>query len=431
MAGDGKPLYFSIITLGCKVNQYESDRIRERLLHYGFCEAPPGQEADACIVNTCAVTREAARKSRQMLRRAGRLAPGGRLFAAGCAAEMPGEFLSGLDENVVMLGNRDKDNLADFIAASFQVPPSPLPPPVSRGRIRAYLKVQDGCDHFCSYCIIPRLRGRSRSRNPGEVLAEMQKLQEAGFQEVVITGIHLGDYGKGTNPKTDLPGLLEMLLLNTSIPRIRLSSLEPMDFSFGLLPLFEKHKRLCRHLHLPLQHASDAILQKMGRDYALKDYDRIITSAIDSLPGMNVTTDIMAGFPGEGEDDFRILCDYVKKAPLFRLHVFPFSLHSGVKAAGLEGFVPGGIKDERVRILSALGREKTRQVMERCIGDTVEVLVEQQNRRGMLSGHTGNYLCVEFPGDRTLKGKIVRIKIKGISGEALYGEDPEPAGNGR
>jgi threonylcarbamoyladenosine tRNA methylthiotransferase MtaB len=428
---------FSIFTLGCKVNQYESDSIREKLVDSGFREVKWGENADFCIVNTCTVTREAARKSRQMSRKAQASSPEALVFSVGCAAEIPQTALDNIPGEIVLLNNADKENLAEIIRDKVIKTGNKTAAEESAegkshrdNRTRIYLKVQDGCDHFCSYCIIPYVRGRSRSREPQDILTELNEL-EKHTNEVILTGIHLGDYGKKIENPMNLSELVEYLLDNSNIPRLRLSSLEPMDFSYDLLEIFKKNKRLCRHLHLPLQHGSDKILEMMRRNYTLEEYDRIVRTAIESISGIAVTTDLIIGFPGETEEDFEKMYDYIEAAPIAGLHVFPYSSHPGTKAAQFEGKVENSVKKDRLNRMLELGRRKVHRFLDRHIGNNLEVLVEQECKSGVMAGHTSNYIEARLAGDKKLRGSIIKVKISERVGETLYGENIELVRAGR
>ena len=454
---DGSPCYaptFSIVTLGCKVNQYESDRIRKQLLSMGLRETDDRDSADYCIVNTCAVTSQAARKSRQALRRFRKISPDACIYAVGCAAEIPGDALANISDDIHFVNNEEKENLALLIASSegcmgmnpvmaHSPEDSSDDLPNFGGRTRAFLKVQDGCNSFCSYCIIPYLRGRSRSRELIEVLDEMKQLEDSGFQEVVITGIHLGDYGKGLEDGIDLPALLDEICSTTKIPRIRLSSIEPIDFSFSLLDVMSKYRVICRHIHLPLQHGFNRILKLMNRKYSTEEYAEIVEKAVKMFPDIAITTDVMVGFPGETDEDFDGMCRFIEATPLFMLHCFPYSPRPGTKAYDMEGIVNADVKKKRIQKLMSLGKQKMINFLEKFVGREVEVLAEkftpQKNGRlwesgssvktGILQGHTDNYLCVEFEGEENLKGKITKVTVKERMGEILYGERSTPLRN--
>jgi threonylcarbamoyladenosine tRNA methylthiotransferase MtaB len=426
---------FSIFTLGCKVNQYESDGIRDKLVSFGFREVEWGETADFGIINTCTVTREAARKSRQMSRKALASSPGSVVFSVGCAAEIPESALGNIPGEIVLLNNTDKEKVAEIIRDRViqnekNIDIVHRTDTHLKNRTRIYLKVQDGCDHFCSYCIIPYVRGRSRSREPEDILRELREIEQYS-NEAILTGIHLGDYGKKIKRKLDLSGLVTYLLENSDIPRLRLSSLEPMDFSYDLLEIFRKNKRLCRHLHLPLQHGSDKILKLMRRNYSLEEYDRIVRTAVETIPDIAVTTDVIIGFPGESEQDFDIMYEYIKIAPITRLHVFPYSSHPGTKAAEFENKVENSIKKERLNRMLDLGKRKVHEFLDRHIGSYAEVLIEQKCERGTVAGHTSNYIEVRLPGDQDLRGSIIKVKITQRAGEILYGKNVELIRAGR
>lgn len=432
------PLY-SIVTLGCKVNGYESDKIRQELASYGIREACEGETAHICIVNTCAVTGEAARKSRQAARKLKRLSPDAVIYVAGCAAQSSSKDLEGLPSDMIIVNNDEKEFLSHHIAADFKLSRITLDKSLilntHQKRTRAYLKVQDGCNAFCSYCIIPYLRGRSRSRPPEEILAELHALEKGGHQEAVITGIHLGDYGRGLSEKTSLPKLLDFLAVNSSIPRIRLSSIEPMNFSFELLEVFHRHERICRHLHLPLQHAGDKILKLMNRNYTLSQYNKIAATAAENFPSMNITTDVIAGFPGETEEDFDILMNYLQEAPFFRIHAFPYSPRQGTKAYDMPDRINKDIKKQRLGRIISLGRKKMHSIMDKYLGKQVEVLpetiipkedIEKVSAAAeslyYFSGHTDNYMEAVFSSQDFCLNKIVKVQVEERIGEKLYGK---------
>jgi len=443
---------FHITTLGCKVNQYESDRIAGRLCMMGFRHVGEDEPADICIINTCAVTSEASRKSRQAIRRQRRISPGAVVFAVGCAVEIKETELSNLPDDIRFVGNGEKENLPEMITSC-----PPLRPPSKRGEIdtftlhkysstiatghtRAFLKVQDGCDSFCSYCIIPYLRGRSRSREPGDILDELKEIEKAGYKEVVLTGIHLGDYGKGIDGNMDLGDLVNLIAKNSSIPRIRLSSLEPMDFSFKLLNVMKENPRICPHLHLPLQHASDRILKIMNRKYSLEEYDDIIKRAVEFFPEIAITTDVMVGFPGETDRDFEIMYEYIRGASFSRLHCFPYSPRKGTSASRMGGIVAPDVKKERLRQIVSLGRKKSYDFIDKFIGRDLSVLVENKLKSEYIPkkilpeksanpeffyGLTPNYISAIFECPENPTGNIVCIKAKERTGDKIYGEKTE------
>lgn len=433
------PPAFAIITLGCKVNQYESEKIVRELHSLGFVEASDENPAVLGIVNTCAVTAEAARKSRQAARKLKRQYPEAKIFVLGCAAQIREDALGNLPSDMIFLDNTQKESLPEIVAEEFIGKNDNTVSMHHWERVRAYLKVQDGCNSFCSYCIIPYLRGRSRSRAPGEILEEMKTLEREGRREVVLTGIHLGDYGRGLDEKTSLAELVNLLAAETKIPRIRLSSLEPMDFSYELLEVFRKHPKICRHLHLPLQHASDRILKLMNRKYSLEEYNTIIKKALEYFPDMSITTDVMVGFHGERDEDFEIMYDYIERTPFLGLHCFPYSPRKGTRAAEMpqtEGIVTEELKRIRLKRILALGKKKKRLFLDKFNNRCMNVLFEQKidlpseagnspAEESRYLGHTGNFMEVFIDDTDDIREKIIPVHIVKRVGERLYGKRSE------
>ncbi|MDQ7822726.1 MAG: tRNA (N(6)-L-threonylcarbamoyladenosine(37)-C(2))-methylthiotransferase MtaB [Candidatus Eremiobacteraeota bacterium] len=407
---------FSIHTLGCKVNQYESEKIRETLLLAGYCEVPFGAPAQVQIINTCTVTHTADRKSRQKIRSALRAAPGGTVVVTGCAVEHDSPGIKTLDERLVIVPQKDKEKIAFTLT-----PPAITSPEVHHSpRTRAMLKIGDGCDHFCSYCIVPHVRGRIRSRLPDEVEEEAEKLAGRGFREIVLTAIHLGAYGRDLPGGESLPGLIDRLARRFPSLRIRLSSIEPQDFSEDLLEVMERHKALCRHIHLPLQHASPSVLERMGRGYTIEEYQRILERITARIPDVALTSDIIVGFPGETEADFTALFNFIDKACFFRIHVFKFSPRPGTPAAHFPGKVREDVKQERSALLIKKGVEHGERFCRRFIGETLEVLAEGSSG-GMLHGLAGNYIKVRFRGKKRDLGRIIPVRISNALGSELSG----------
>jgi len=403
---------FAIITLGCKVNQYESQKMREQLSCAGFTEVEPRNAPDILVVNTCTVTHVADRKSRQKIRQALRGNSTTMVIAAGCATLHESSDIRSLSPRVQFIGNRDKENLLHFIPFSHPGSVHSTPEASPFSRTRALLKVQDGCDHFCSYCIVPYVRGSSTSTPPGVVREEAVKLREQGYREIVITGIHLGAYGLDLTGERTLAGLLAELASLLQGVRIRLSSIEPADFTDSLLDVLTQYPTICPHIHLPLQHASPAVLERMNRGYTIGEYSDILERIGARLPGAAISTDIIVGFPGETERDFQLLLEFVRSAPFFRLHVFKYSPRKGTRAASFTGRVDESLKQQRSSLLIETGMEKARSYSGTFIGSTRGVLVEGRER-GMLYGLTPQYLKVRFKGDDSLSGSLVQVHIDG------------------
>lgn len=411
---------FSIQTLGCRANQADSEQLRQILLSAGFSEVRPGQPADCAIVNTCTVTGEADRKSRQVLRRAGRQAP--TVVATGCAVADRGG-LRALPGAVLRLPPDRRESLLELLGAQGCPSAGLVEGEARQLRARALLKVQEGCDQFCSFCIVPYVRGRSRSTPAGALVAEARRLEAAGYREIVLTGIHLAVWGRDLEGSPDLGDLLDALLEGTSGIRLRLSSIEPLSFPRGILDrMAQRPDRVCPHLHLALQHASDAVLERMRRGYTLAEYDELVRHFVERVPGACLTTDVMVGFPGETDADFQALLAYLRRAPFYRLHVFPYSPRAGTAAARFSGQVPEEDKKRRSEAVIRLGERKRLAFMRSFRGSVRPVLVERLgDRPGEVVGTTDNYLSVAFRGGAPLLGRTVPVLLERTRGEELVG----------
>ncbi|MCR5661256.1 MAG: MiaB/RimO family radical SAM methylthiotransferase [bacterium] len=397
---------FSIITLGCRVNQADSDRLRQILLGAGFEEKEPGEQVDCAIVNTCTVTSEADRKSRQMIRRAQKTAA--QTVATGCAVADRGGA-GKLSSAVLRLKPESRDEILTLLGASG----CPGNEPLVQHRTRALLKIQEGCDHFCTYCIVPYVRGRSRTFDISECLAKARELDQAGYKEIVLTGIHLAMWGRDLEPSLDLADFLEKLIHETNSARFRISSIEPMAFPRRIIEMMAKYpQRICPHLHLAMQHASDIVLKRMKRDYTLAEYEDLASEFIERVPGACLTTDVMLGFPGETEDDVAILLDYLSKRLFYHLHVFAYSPRPGTAAAHFADKVPEPVKKERLRRVIEAGKQSERLVLENMRGMVRPVLVEKVSRPGFVTGTADNFITCELPGDESLLGEIVPAPIQ-------------------
>ncbi len=411
---------FAIHTLGCRANQAESDRLREILCSAGFREVPFGTQADCQVVNTCTVTREADRKSRQMVRRALKL--GQTVVATGCSVaerggmkKMPGTALRlppDRSEEILSLLGAERCPATEMMEKEAQAL-----------RTRALLKVQDGCDQFCSFCIVPYVRGRSRSFPVDQVLQEARALARKGYQEIVLTGIHLSIWGHDLEGQPDLSHLVEALLEGTESVRIRLSSVEPDRFPYRLFELMEEHpQRICPHLHLVLQHASDAVLERMRRGYDLAHYQGLVEAFFGRVEKACLTTDLMVGFPGETDQDFRLLMDYVRKTPFYRIHVFPYSVRPGTSAARFADQVETSVKKARRDQLLRLAEKKRIVFLRSHYGQVAEVLVERTDGKGWVRGTTENYLNVRLRGGHRMVGQKLRCRLLRRRGDDLIGE---------
>jgi threonylcarbamoyladenosine tRNA methylthiotransferase MtaB len=424
---------FRVITLGCKVNQFESACLRATLLQAGWLEAPRGGKADASIINTCIVTRRASYQSRQAVRRAIRENPGGLTAAVGCyAVVFPDHFMDirGLD---LVAGNRAKFRLPDLLQVlekkdfphlvpeDLSSPAFPDLLPVS-GRTRAVLKIQDGCDSFCSYCIVPYARGPVRSLDPLRVLENLEALSDKGYREVVLTGIHLGRYGSDLQPPPSLKDLLVLIGRKKLGLRVRLSSLEPKEIGHELIEMVASEAWLCRHFHIPLQSGDNHILEKMNRHYTAKEFRSLVEEIHVRVPLAAIGVDILSGFPGEGESAHLSTCNLVQDLPLSYFHVFPYSPREGTSAWSLPGRVPDRDIRRRTAGLRVLGEEKRRSFYESCVGKTFEVLSEGWEKEGFsIKGLSDNYVPVVFESSKASQNEMVSVRVDRVDAKTVYG----------
>ena len=389
---------FSHFSLGCKVNQAEMDSLHRLLLQNDWQKASPSEKADLCIINTCTVTSMADRKSRQKIRRVINDNPGAFIIVTGCYAENSKEEVEHIEGVSLVLGNEEKLVLPEILKEKsiieHTVFDSGYSDFIPEGRTRVFLKIQEGCENFCSYCIIPYVRGKIKSVPPGEVIERVKNLSLSGYKEIVLTGINLGTYGHDTGT-IDLTELLELICTTTDIKRLRLSSVEP-DTGEKFLELFQKHKNLCPHLHIPLQHGHNKILQAMNRHYTVEQYRELINIARIKIPDLSVTTDVMTGFPGEEDEHFYATRDLIEELQFARLHVFCYSPREGTAAASFTGQIDEKVKHERSKILIKTGEVMAEKFYQKFIGRTMEVLFEHKpdKKTALLKGLTGNYLSV-------------------------------------
>lgn len=362
---------FIIKTFGCKVNQYESQAIREKLLQDGYKEVSERDSPDLCIINTCCVTQTAERKSRQYVNHIRRTCPSSQLFVTGCSVDYnPGSYGS-----VTLVPNEKKYQYMGQGISSFH------------SHTRAFVKVQDGCNQFCSYCLLPYVRGRSRSRPLEDVLEEVRRLVSNGYHEVVLTGIHLGDY-------KDLPRLLSELSKFPDLLRIRLSSLEPQDITQDFLNVILRNPKICRHFHIPLQSGSDRILERMNRRYRYTEYRKLIEDIREKVPEVSFTTDLIVGFPGETQEDFLATCHAVEEIGFAKVHIFPYSNRPGTTASRFPDRVPPIVIKRRVGDLLYIADKTSSEVKSRLIGTFQDVLIEGFNR-----GYTSGYIPIRIDGE--------------------------------
>ncbi len=479
---------FAIATLGCKVNQADSEAISEQMSVAGFVQCDFNETADIYIVNTCTVTHLSDRSSRQMISQAHRRSPDALLVVTGCYADINPQAVAALPGVDLVIGNIRKESLVESINTQLKTSPitalhpeksansaktdeqrrilpiihaenqhigsdvslpligideEPQPenpscsllvsdltilPSVANSRLltrtRVQMKVQDGCDNRCTYCIVPYVRGGSRSRSIESVVEHVQRKTKAGFHEIVLTGIHLGDYHPDNDKKRDLGDLIAALLHDTDIARIRVSSLEPEDFRLEWLELWE-NPRMCRHLHLPMQSGSDRILRRMARRYNSERYHKIVTTAKQLVPGMAISTDIITGFPGESDSDFEQTYQLAAELQFAKAHIFRFSPRQGTAAARMQGQVKEEIKKARSERLLALNDQDVRGFRQQFLGETVQVLLES-NKHGRWEGLTDNYLRVEVDGladstNQDWQNTLVKAHLEDLVDDGMLG----------
>ncbi len=405
-------------SLGCRLNQSEVETLARQFIQAGHTVVGDPAQADVCVVNTCAVTAEAERKSRHALSALARANPRSHIAVTGCYATLAPQTCASMPGVAWVFSNAEKGELVRRISLPADGTPASENCPA---RTRAFVKVQDGCDNRCAYCIIGLLRGPSRSRPLAEVVSQVQSLVEAGYREVVLTGVNLGAYGHETGLPGGLRTLVEALLRHTDLQRLRLSSVEPWDVDESFLTLWE-NPRLCRHLHLPLQSGCDAVLQRMGRRITAREYARLVTAAYAAVPDLAITTDVIVGFPGEDESAFRTSYDFVAALGFARLHVFPYSARPGTPAASMPDQVERRIMASRAEEMRALGVSLAWQFRQRFTGREMEVLWEHQEPPGLWSGLTDNYLRVLARSDRDLRNLITPVRLTGMQDGYLRGE---------
>ena len=391
-------MYVYLKALGCRLNEAELEHWSREFQRDGFCLTQQAEKADLVILNTCAVTADAGRKSRQLIRRIQRQNPHAKLVVSGCYAALePDTVAADLGADLVV-DNAQKDRLVALTRDALALPAMPaaaidsVPSALfSRGRSRAFIKVQDGCRYRCSFCIVTVARGAERSRTSAEIIAEINGQHDAGVQEAVLSGVHLGGYGSDCN--SDLTGLLTEVLRETSIPRLRLGSLEPWDLPTSFFELFD-NERLMPHLHLPLQSGSDAVLRRMARRCKTAAFADLIEQARRQITDFNVTTDVIVGFPGESEDDWRRSLAYIESTGFGHVHIFPYSPRSGTKAAQMSGPIDRPTKRRRAAELHALAQRMKQETLERFKGRIWPVLWESKDAEQRYWGYTPNYLRV-------------------------------------
>ncbi|GLB29018.1 tRNA (N(6)-L-threonylcarbamoyladenosine(37)-C(2))-methylthiotransferase MtaB [Lacrimispora amygdalina] len=428
--------------LGCKVNSYETEAMQQLLESAGYEIVPFAEGADVYIINTCSVTNIADRKSRQMLHRAKKMNPGAVVVAAGCYVQAAGEELKKDEAVDLVIGNNKKTELVSILEDYFAQNKAAEEETVidishtteyenlsiSRpgDHTRAFVKVQDGCNQFCSYCIIPFTRGRVRSRKPQEVVEEIRRLAALGYEEAVLTGIHLSSYGMDF-PEQERIGLLDLIIKVHEIPqirRIRLGSLEPRIITEEFAGTLAGLEKICPHFHLSLQSGCDATLKRMNRKYTTKEYLKGCELLRSAFKNPAITTDIIVGFPGETKEEFETTREYLKKLQFYEMHVFKYSVRNGTRAADMPDQIPESVKAERSSELLSLEQEMSLSYRKSHLGSQTEVLMEEEyetDGKRYIIGHTKEYIKAAVPFEEGIKGKVVKGTLwKMLTDEVIF-----------
>ena len=400
----------ALITLGCKVNQYETNAMSQKLIENGYKVVEHTQKADIYIINTCTVTNMSDRKSRQMIRRAKEMNPKAFIIAVGCYVQVSKEEVEKIEEIDLALGNEEKVNIVDYCNKLLEEKDSEKQSAMEdvmqakefsefgetsyTEKTRAVIKVQDGCDRFCSYCIIPYARGRVRSRKPEHIIKEIENIAKQGIKEVVITGIHIASYGKDFRNGYKLIDLLEEINQIEGIERIRLGSIEPLLITEEFVQRLTKLEKICEHFHLSLQSGCDETLKRMNRRYTIEQFTEIVERLRVAYSNVNLTTDIIVGFPGETEEEFNKTYKFLENIKFYKMHIFKYSQRKGTKAAEMPEQISPEEKEKRSKELIELSDKNEEEYNKKYIGKTVEVLWEEE-KQGTYKGHTKNYVLVE------------------------------------
>jgi threonylcarbamoyladenosine tRNA methylthiotransferase MtaB len=428
----------ALTTLGCKVNQADSDTWLRTFIARGYEVVDFDQVADAYIVNTCSVTHVADRKSRHLLRQARRQNPAALVVATGCYASVAPDEVARMVEVDLVVGDTDKPRLVELVHERLEGE-AEQPLEALAGALRAFgprhrgfIKVSDGCNKLCAFCIVPYARGRERSTDPTEIVERVRLLVHTGYQEIVLTAVHMGSYGHELTPPTTLRDLVRRVLDETPVARLRLSSIEPEDFDAELLPLWSD-SRLCRHFHLALDSGSDATLHRMRRRYVAAAYRERLALIRAAVPDVAITTDVMVGFPGETEAEFDESCAFIAEQGFAGIHVFPYSSRRRTSASKLPDHLSPEVKHQRTEVMLGLAAESARRFRERFVGRTLTPLYEGRSSgsddRATWNGLTDNYLRVRTPADASLENLFVPTRLVAIEGDLLIGEiaGPVPA----
>lgn len=429
----------SFLTLGCKVNQYDSDAMRTIFLQQGYKAVKEEEEADVYVINTCSVTSIGDRKSRQMVRKIRRKHPQAVIAVAGCYAQIAPEIFEAMGDIDVIVGAQNRSKIVEYVeqAQKKEKTINAVKDIMSvtefenlyvdaegETKTRAFIKVQEGCDNYCTFCIIPFARGKLKSRKQKDAVEEIRRLVAKGYREIVLTGIHLGNYGRDLHDGTSLATLVEDLLRIPNLLRIRMGSIESVELSDDLINLIKDEPRVCRHLHLPIQSGSDAVLRRMNRHYRLPEYKKLISELREKIPGLALTTDLIVGFPGETEENFMETLETLRELRFSAIHVFPYSQRTGTPAAVFPNQVPGDIKKDRVHRVQELEKEISKEYRKTFLQKTVHVLIEEE-KKGYFEGLSDEYIRVSITDKNVEKGRLYSVYVENLTEDGLIGRVQE------
>lgn len=424
-------------TLGCKVNQHDSAIMAALFQDAGYEVVDFNDLADVYVVNTCTVTHLSDRKSRQMIRHAARENPAATIVVCGCYAQTAKAELEALDEVDLIIGTNERHKVVeavetfrqDHVKTAYMADDEELfyyedlPHERVSGMTRAYVKIQEGCDQFCAYCAIPYARGPLRSRSEQDTIDEINMLVERGYKEVILTGIHIGAYGRGVKDETcDLTGLCRRILDETAIERLRIGSLEGIEVTDALIEMIANDERMAKHLHLPLQSGCDRTLSAMRRPYDTEQFREMMRRIRGKVPNIAITTDLMVGFPGETDEDFKESLVFCNDIAFSAMHIFKYSMRSGTPAAAMPDQIDPQIKERRAKQMADVAQKNKLDYERRFVGQTLRILVEEQTKDGLWTGHSSNYLLVTFPGEGVRSGDFVDVTITAAERSRLLGE---------
>lgn len=425
-------------TLGCKVNQSDTASMEKLFREAGYEIVDFAEKADIYLINTCVVTNMGQRKSRQIINRAIRKNPTAFIVVSGCYPQTAAEEVKAIQGVDLIIGNQDRAEVVRLVEAaaneqrvdtfdsvrklSAQTSFEELPADYETEKTRAFLKIQEGCNQFCTYCIIPYARGPLRSRSLENIKEEVENLVAAGFSEVVLIGIHLGAYGQEMKNGTTLTDAVKAALAVTGLARLRLGSLESVEVGDDLLDLMATDERVQRQLHLPLQSGCDDILKSMHRPYDTKVFAELLKKIRAKLPDVAITTDVIVGFPGETEENFAATKKFVAECGFSKTHIFPFSPRKGTPAAAFSGMISEKVKQQRAEELAEIDKASHEAYCNRMIGQTVSVLFEQEAKDGLWEGFSGNYVRVYASCSENLSGKIRKVLLLGLHKDGVLGK---------